>query len=69
MCEIPKWVKQAEILGGEDEPVEPEPDERSCQKYDHACRSLANDPNHATFWGKDLTVEETEAHVDKDTSL
>jgi len=55
-CETPK--PRPQDLGGEDEPEEPEPDERSCQKYDHALRSLANQPNHCEFWGETITLPE-----------
>ena len=53
-CE--KSKVRAEDLGGEDEKENPNRETRSCDKHDHAMRSLAHQPNHSKHWGIDLEL-------------
>jgi len=48
----------AKDLGGEDEPEEDNHEPRSCDKYNHECRSIVNDPTHLEHWHGEIVLPE-----------
>jgi hypothetical protein len=53
-------MRESELLGGEDEREEDDREPISCNKINHALRSLANQPNHLK-WLKTVNLGEKQA--------